>query len=195
MRHSLLVITLGAALVAGCGSSTHKSAATPPPQPSQTPEHNPSGDIPDSQVYVAFHPPGASYALKVPEGWSQTSTGGLVRFTDKLNTIAMQSQSSAAATSAAQALAVDVPRLRRSVKGFRLEKVDVVARSAGKAVRIRYLAKSPPDPVTGKSKTDAVERYLFSHGGRAVILTLSGPKGADNVDPWRIVSNSLRWTR
>ncbi|MDT7564604.1 MAG: hypothetical protein QOG76_3228, partial [Pseudonocardiales bacterium] len=25
-------------------------------------------------------------------------------------------------------------------------------------------------------------------------LTLSGPKGADNVDPWRKVTDSLRWT-
>jgi hypothetical protein len=25
------------------------------------------------------------------------------------------------------------------------------------------------------------------------VLTLSGPKGADNVDPWRIVSDSLKW--
>jgi hypothetical protein len=27
------------------------------------------------------------------------------------------------------------------------------------------------------------------------VLTLSGPKGADNVDPWKIVTDSLRYTR
>jgi hypothetical protein len=32
------------------------------------------------------------------------------------------------------------------------------------------------------------------HDGREVVLTLSGPKGADNVDPWRIVTDSLRWS-
>jgi hypothetical protein len=48
--------------------------------------------------------------------------------------------------------------------------------------------------VTGKRRTDAVERYLFFHHGREAILTLSGPKGADNVDPWRIITDSLRWT-
>jgi len=53
---------------------------------------------------------------------------------------------------------------------------------------------APPDPVTGKTVTDSVERYVFTHGGRTAVLTLSGPRGADNVDPWRIVTDSLRWT-
>jgi hypothetical protein len=48
--------------------------------------------------------------------------------------------------------------------------------------------------VTGKPGTDAVERYAFFHKGIEVVLTLSGPKGADNVDPWMLVSDSLRWT-
>jgi hypothetical protein len=26
-----------------------------------------------------------------------------------------------------------------------------------------------------------------------VILTLSGPVGADNADPWRVVTDSLQW--
>ena len=38
-----------------------------------------------------------------------------------------------------------------------------------------------------------MERYTFWHDGQEAVLTLSGPKGADNVDPWRIVTNSLRW--
>ena len=48
--------------------------------------------------------------------------------------------------------------------------------------------------MTGKPRTDAVERYVFFHNGQDVILTLRGPKGADNVDPWRLVTDSLRWT-
>jgi hypothetical protein len=34
---------------------------------------------------------------------------------------------------------------------------------------------------------------VFTRGGRTAVLTLSGPRGADNVDPWRIVTDSLRW--
>jgi hypothetical protein len=40
---------------------------------------------------------------------------------------------------------------------------------------------------------DAVERYVFFHKGTLHVLTLSGPKGADNVDPWKIVTSSVRW--
>jgi hypothetical protein len=48
--------------------------------------------------------------------------------------------------------------------------------------------------VTGKAGRDAVQRYVFFHNGTRVTLTLSGPQAADNVDPWRIVSDSVRWT-
>lgn len=51
----------------------------------------------------------------------------------------------------------------------------------------------PDNQVIGKSVRDSVERYVFFHYGRQVVLTLTGPTGADNVDPWRIVSDSLRW--
>jgi len=38
-----------------------------------------------------------------------------------------------------------------------------------------------------------VERYAFWRAGTTVILTLSGPQGADNVDPWRMVTDSFGW--
>jgi hypothetical protein len=57
-----------------------------------------------------------------------------------------------------------------------------------------YQAKATPNAVTGKAGTDAVERYVFFHNGKRIVLTLSGPKGADNVDPWKIVTDSVRWT-
>jgi hypothetical protein len=47
--------------------------------------------------------------------------------------------------------------------------------------------------VTGKVYTDVVERYEFFRNGTEAIVTLSGPSGADNVDPWRTVTNSFRW--
>jgi hypothetical protein len=52
---------------------------------------------------------------------------------------------------------------------------------------------SAPSAVTGKSVTEAVERYAFWRGGREVVLTLSGPMGSDNVDPWRKITDSFRW--
>lgn len=69
----------------------------------------------------------------------------------------------------------------------------MVQRAAGPAVLITYQAISAPDAVTGKSVTEAVERYEFWRGGQEVVLTLSAPQGADNVDPWRMITDSFRW--
>jgi len=177
-----------AAAIGACGSSGGASKA---PQK----EVNPAGDIPDSQAYVRYAPPGAGFSVKVPEGWSRMRAGGAVTFTDKLNSIRLQSVAAGSAPSAAAARSAEVPRLSRAVPGLRDVRVSTVRRDAGSALRITYLAPARPDPVTGRAGTDAVERYTFFHAGRRAVLTLSGPQGADNVDPWRIVTRSLRWSR
>jgi hypothetical protein len=177
----------------GCGGSSGSSSKLPSPTAK---EHNPAGDIPDNQVYVSYRPPGAGFTIKVPEGWAQRSaTGtGTVTFTDNLNSIAMQTRPAKAAPTVASVKSTLLPQLRRGTPGFSGGTVSGVSRPAGKAVRIVYSAASRPDPVTGKRKVDAVERYLFFHKGKLAVLTLSGPKGADNVDPWKLVTSSLRWT-
>jgi hypothetical protein len=86
---------------------------------------------------------------------------------------------------------VEVPAISSTVGGFRPGKVTSVQRKAGPAVLITYQADAAPDPVTGKVVKDDVERYEFWRSGTEVILTLSGPKGSDNVDPWRIVTDSF----
>ena len=185
-----VLLALGAT---ACGSSSSSRNSTKTPSPNAK-EVSPAGDIPDNQAYVAFTPPGGRFSLKVPEGWAQRSAGGAVSFTDKLNTIRIESHAAAAPLSAAAARSGELTRLARSVKGFKPGTVSTVTRRAGTAVRITYMASSPADPVTGKTVTDAVERYVFFHNGRDVVLTLSGPKGADNVDPWRLVTDSVRWS-
>jgi hypothetical protein len=181
MKPRLLPVVIAAAalVLAACGSSSTPSS-TSPAKPASTPtakakEVSPAGDIPDNQAYVVFQAPGAPFSVKVPEGWSQTKSGNAVVFTDKLNTIEL---AWGAAPPAAPAGA----------------KVATVKRKAGQAERSTYLQQSTPDAVTGKTRTNAVERYVFTQGSKHAILTLSGPKGADNVDPWKIVTDSVRWT-
>lgn len=55
-----------------------------------------------------------------------------------------------------------------------------------------YTGDSAADPVTSKVVRDAFEQYTFWRAGTLVELTLAGPSNADNVDPWRIVSDSVR---
>lgn len=68
-----------------------------------------------------------------------------------------------------------------------------MTRKAGPVVLLTYQGDSAKDPVTGKVVRDAFERYAFYRQGHEVDLTLSGPVNADNVDPWRIVSDSFAW--
>jgi hypothetical protein len=118
-----------------------------------------------------------------------------VSFTDKLNTVRLATAQARAAPTVASVRRTVLPKLARTQKGYRAGTVTTVARHAGPAVRITFLASSKPDPVTGKRRTDAVEQYLFFHKGREAVITLSGPQGADNVDPWKLITDSLRWTR
>jgi hypothetical protein len=165
-----------ALVAAGCGgSSSSEAGASKQPANPNAAENSPPGDIPDNQAFVVYRPPQADYSVKVPEGWGRRTTGKAVTFSDKLNSVTM----------------VAVPAGTKLPAGQNQRKVATVTRKAGKAQRVTYLAPAKPNPVTGKRGTDAVERYVFHHGKEEVVLTLAGPKGADNVDPWRIVSNSV----
>lgn len=187
MRKSTLLGGTAAVLIllgaAGCGGGGSASTTVD----AGGAELSPPGDIPDNQAFVAYRPPGGGYSVRVPEGWARTSPNDAVVFTDKLNAIRMESDKRGSALTVASA--------RRTAGGLQGAKVSAVDRKAGTAILTTYLRTARPDPVTGKAGTEAVERYAFFHGGREVVLTLSGPKGADNVDPWRIVTDSLRFTR
>jgi len=206
-RRTTLLAAIGAVgavvAISGCGGSsgTAGSAATPTSSGAVTPggaspaatELNPPGDIPDNQAYVAYRPAAGGYVVSVPEGWSRSTTANGAAFTDKLNSIRIEERSASAAPTVASVTASDVAALARSASTFTLGKVSLVTRKAGPAVLTTYQVDSAVNPVTGKVVRDAVERYTFWKNGRAVTLTLSAPQGSDNVDPWRIVTNSFAW--
>jgi len=154
---------------------------------------NAAGDIPDNQVFVPFTTPDGAVVVSVPQGWARSSDGPATVFTDKFNSVRVEDAPRPSAADVASSRAEEVPQLQASVPGFTLGDVHMVRRTAGAAVLITYEADSAPNAVTAKSVRESVERYTFWHGGQEAVLTLSGPKGADNVDPWRIVTNSLRW--
>ncbi len=58
---------------------------------------------------------------------------------------------------------------------------------------ISFQENSAPNSVTGKQYRDDVLRYELFNNGQEVVLTLTSPVGSDNVDPWRIVTQSLGW--
>jgi hypothetical protein len=115
-------------------------------------------------------------------------------FSDKLNTIRIETVGAPAAPSAASVAAQDVPALKAQSRCFEGGAVTTLSRPAGTAVLVTYRADAPADPVTGKVVHDDVERYAFWNAGTEAVLTLSSPQGSDNVDPWRTVTESFRWS-
>ncbi|GGQ14058.1 hypothetical protein [Streptosporangium pseudovulgare] len=202
VRQSVIALVT-AGLAAGCSAATPAQTQAKPQTQTQVQTHaqapagndtsapqptesNPPGDIPDDTVFVTYRHPGQPYEVKVPEGWARTDLPTGASFTDKLNSIRIETRPAASPPTEAS--------VRSQVHSSDIRTVDTVIRKGGKAVRIVYRADSSPDPVTGKVIKDEVERYAFYQAGHEAILTLSGPVGADNVDPWRTVSDSFGWT-
>jgi hypothetical protein len=179
------------------GSGTGGTTPTEAPVSSESPvpvESNPPGDIPDNTAFVPYHSVKGGWTVTVPEGWSRTTTGTSVTFTDKLNTVQVDAEPGSAVT-LERAKKTDVPALANGTRAFTLTSLTQVTLPAGPAILISYQANSDPNPVTGKQYRLDVLRYELFHAGTRTTLTLLSPVGADNVDPWRIVTQSLKTPR
>lgn len=177
----------------GSFAATRPASAKQTVAKQPTKEVSPAGDIPDDQAFVPYRHTGGLFTVSVPEGWSRTTVGTAVAFTDKLNTIEVVSGASSLTPSHASELAaVALLAADARVSGA---KASTVKRKAGSATLVRFQRQGSANAVTGKARRKAVERYTFWRPGTAVVLTLSGPLGADNVDPWRIVSDSFVWNK
>jgi hypothetical protein len=187
------VLTL---VACGGNSATSTSNGSSAPGGSATAsgvETNPGGDIPDSQAFVTFTDPAGQFTVTVPEGWAQTTTGTTTLFSDKYNSIALNTVAAVVAPTVESARSVELPKIQTTATGFSAGKVASASRHAGTAVVLTYQAHSAPNAVTGKVAVEAVERYEFWRAGHEVVLTLSAPVGSDNVDPWRKVTDSFAW--
>jgi hypothetical protein len=186
--YGITIAALATVCMAACGS----------PHPAGSPGAGPadsivSGDISDSTVYLPYRTASGHVEIKVPQGWARTADASGVVFTDKLNSIRIQEIPAATAPTVASARADEAPKIQAAGSGVQIGDIVTTSRKAGEAVEVKYTADSAPNAVTGKVVHDEVERYEFFKAGTEAVLTLSGPAGADNVDPWRIVTDSLTW--
>ena len=180
----------GSSTPQAAGSSGPAGASSQAPIPS---ESNPPGDIPDTTVYVPFASAKGHLRLKVPEGWSRKETATSSAFISNLNSISIAWQPMSAAPTVTSARSTTVPALSSGNLAFRLTSVHAVTLQGGPAVEIVYQMNSQPNAVTGRQYRLVIERFEFFKSGRAAVLSLSSAVGSDNVDPWRIVSESFRW--
>jgi len=186
---AVIALAVFGAVLAACGGSSNTATK---PQTSSAAEVSPTGDIPDTQVYVPYSPASAGYTVSVPEGWARTDLASGAMFSDKFNSVRIEQTAAPTAPTATSMQADEVPRLRAAGASLSGD-VTSVSRKAGNALHVAYSQKSAPDATTGKSVPLAVERFEFWKNGELVTVTLSGAKGADNVDPWRTVTDSFTW--
>ena len=76
-------------------------------------------------------------------------------------------------------------------RGFRKDTVKV---GTSNYQHLVYHLPAPPDPVTGKRVPSIVDRYYVPGPSGLAIVSLSTPDGVDNVDAFRQMIESFRWS-
>jgi hypothetical protein len=202
-----------AAFAAGCGggNDTSGQAMTTPPTTTTAPNGTTSegtttgpdplvveaqqaaaGDIPDNQVFLEFRNAAEGYAMKYPEGWAQRGSSGRVTFQDRNNLVRIVIAKGSAATVAGTS--AELARLKRQTPSLRFEGPTRTTVSGMPAVKVVYTTESAPNPVTGKRVKLVVDRYYIAGAGKHAVVDLGTPEGVDNVDAYRLMIESFRWT-
>jgi len=202
MRRSFALAAIAvalAAVAAGCGSAGRPGTTTSPSTTAATTttagalqaevNATAAGDIPDNQVFLTFRNSRAGYSMKFPEGWAQRGSGNAVTFRDKNNAIRAIVSPGAAWTK------VTVQADAHALKGARVQGLPLAMTLSGRpAFKVVYRTVSAPNPVTGKRVTLTVDRYYIWKQGRRAVLDLGCPVGVDNVDAYRLISESFKWS-
>lgn len=195
-------------LLVGCGggggesttakSATEKtppSAATNPPAaksgvPSEA-QSAATGDIPDNQVFLTYDNHAAGYSIRYPEGWARKGSASDVTFQDRANVIHVLVAKGAPPTPAeASASLAKLKQSDPSVNGGAAQAMTI---GGAPVIKLTYTRLSAPDPVTGKRLPLTIDRYVYARGGKVAIVDLGTPKGVDNVDAYRMISETFRW--
>jgi hypothetical protein len=192
------------AAVAGCGSSAKSSSSSSGASTSaSTPEaaagalsaearSAATGDIPDNQNFLTFSDTGpAGYSIKYPEGWTQSGSGADVTFRSKNNIVHIVVARGAAPSVSSVAAALNALKAKTPSLVFTAPRA--VHLGSGQAIASSYTTQSAPNPVTNRSVTLIVDRYVLGHGAWNATVDLGTQRGVDNVDAYRKMINSFRW--
>lgn len=200
-----VMLAVAALLGAGCGGGSSSSptgaeamGSTQPSSATAGSEAVPSeaqsaatGDIPDNQVFLRFRDPRAGYTIRYPEGWARKGNGGSVSFSEKANLIHLVVGPGPAPTKAGAERGIR--QLRRADPTVRATPSQELTIKGQPVVKTTYTRLSRPDPVTGKRLRLVVDRYEYGKAGKVAVLDLGTPEGVDNVDAYRMISESFQW--
>jgi hypothetical protein len=171
---------------ASCGSSSASSASAS--EAASTGQ----GDIPDNQQFLSFHNRAGGYSISYPEGWARSGSGQDVTFQDKSNTITIKVAPGSQATPGSVSAALK----QDAASDPCLQPGTPATTTAGpnQVVKVTYTTQGQKSPVTGQRPKITVDRYVYSKGGKVATVDLATPVGVDNVDAYRMISESFRWS-
>ena len=152
-----------------------------------------AGDIPDNQVFLVYTNAAAGYTIKYPEGWAVSGSGGDVTIRDRSTVLHIVVATGAPPT--ASSVAAELAALAAGSASLKvLGAPAAVTVGTEPAVKAVYETVSDPSPVTGKRVTLVVDRYALAHAGNVMVVDLGTQKGVDNVDAFKLMIESVRWT-
>jgi hypothetical protein len=175
-----------ATTAASCGSSSAASAGAS--EAASTAQ----GDIPDNQQFLTYKNQSGGYSVSYPEGWARSGNGADVTFQNLGNTITIkvasgQQPTPASVTSELKGEAASDPCLSPGTP-------QAVTVGPNHVVKVTYTTQGQKSPVTGQRPKITVDRYVYSKGGKVATVDLATPVGVDNVDAYRMISESFRWS-
>jgi hypothetical protein len=187
---------VAAILVAGCGGSSSKPASAgastkAPGALSAEATSTATGDIPDNQNFLTFRDAKDGFSMRYPEGWAQKRAATGITFQDKNNLVRVDVHRGAVPTVAS--VTAELAKLRAANPSLKAPAPRQVSVKGRPAIKVTYTTRSAPNSVTGKRVTLTVDRYELAKGGRVAVLDLGTPVGVDNVDAYRLMSESFKW--
>lgn len=195
---AVLALTAAVALGAGaCGSSKSSSSkasasASGPGALSAEAKSAATGDIPDNQMFLTFTNASGGYTIRYPEGWTQRGSAGDVTFQDKNNLVHIVVSAGPPPTPASVRAQLSALARTNPTLAFQPPRTLRIGALAG--VAATYTTRSAPNSVTGKRVTLVVDRYELASGTRRAVVDLGTPRGVDNVDAYRMMIQSFRFT-
>lgn len=188
-----LVVVL--VIASGCGGSSSKSSGSAQGSSSAAlaadAKSAATGDIPDTQNFLVYRDARQGFSIKYPEGWTLAQRPNGISFRDKNNLVRVQIRNGAAPTTSS--VTADLNKLKASTPSLKAGTPKKLALKSGPAVKVSYTTTSAPNPVTGKRVVLMVDRYEVAKNGRVAVIDLGTPTGVDNVDAYRMMSESFTW--
>jgi hypothetical protein len=167
-----------------CGSSVGSSSS----EAASTAQ----GDIPDNQNFLTFTSRPGGYSISYPEGWARSGSGSNVSFQDKSNTITIVVKPGSKPT--ATSVSADLKQQAKTDPCLSPGTPQLVTVGPNQAVKVTYTTQGAKSPVTGQRPRITVDRYVYYKNGKVAVVDLANPVGVDNVDAFRMISESFRWS-